>query len=170
MSKELFLIVSAAFVVLLVAAGMLGWSIRRRRQSDIPPPPGAPKDFTPTVAAEVLYVATTKADDDYDRVVVHGLGLRTRARVLVGEAGILLELPDRAVFTSRACVRRVQRATWTIDRAVEPGGLLRYAWQLGDHEVATNIRVVGDDSDILEALLRLQPGDTAGATPAGRQQ
>lgn len=170
MSKETFLILSVIFVIALVVAGIAGWRTRRRRQSSIPAPQSPPASFVPTAVAEGLYAATTQAADEYDRIVVHGLGLRSRARLLVGDAGIILELPERSFFTPTADITLVQRATWTIDRVVEPGGLMRYQWRLGESELATNFRVVGDDRDIFDAMLRLQRGEgTAGAAPAGRQ-
>ena len=155
MTEPLFAVICASIVLLLAALAWLGWRNRRKSQRDIPAPSAAPADFRATVDAQVLYVATTKADDEYDRIAVHGLGLRTRARVLVGEQGILLETPERSVFTPRADVLSIERATWTIDRAVETGGLLRYAWRLGTHELATNIRVIGDDESVLHAMQRL---------------
>ena len=155
MTEPLFAVICAAFVAVLALLAWLGWRSRRRSQNGIPAPATPPADYRAEVEAEVFYVATTKADDEYDRIAVHGLGLRTKSRLLVGEQGILLETPERAVFTPRTDLLSVERATWTIDRAVEPGGLLRYAWRLGDSELATNIRVIGDDETVLHAMQRL---------------
>ena len=169
MTRETFAIVAAIFIALLVALGMLGWWVRRRRQRDIPPPAAVPEGFVARMRSDVLYVATTFADDDYDRIAVHGLGLRSRASLIIGDMGIVLSMPDTEVFTPAEDLIEVQRATWTIDRAVEPGGLLRYAWRLGSREVATSVRVVGDDDETLEQLLALLPAqDSNEASPAGK--
>lgn len=155
MTEPLFAVICAGIVAMLALLAFLGWQTRKRRQRDVPAPAAPPADFTPRAAADVHYVATTDAENEYDRVVVHGLGLRTRARILVGEQGVVLELPSGGVFTPSSALTGVARATWTIDRAVEPGGLLRYSWRLGDREVATNIRVIGDDEEVLQALQQI---------------
>lgn len=163
MSRELFAVLAAIFVVVLILLGMLGWWVRRRRQRDIPAPASAPAGFRPRFETEVLYVATTVAGNQYDRIAVHGLGLRSRARLLIGDEGVLLSLPERDVFTSVNDLSAVERATWTIDRVVEPGGLLRYTWTLGARQLATNIRVVGDDTQTFEALQALNPNASSTA-------
>lgn len=155
MTEPLFALICGAVIVVLALGAYLGWRYRRKQQRDVIAPRQPDASFAPEVSAEVHYVATTAADDEYDRIVVHGLGLRTRANVAVGGSGIALHLPGRAVFTPASDLIAIERATWTIDRAVEPGGLLRYQWRLGDREVATNIRVIGDDEPVLRAMQRL---------------
>ena len=155
MTEPLFAVLCIAFVLVLAAAAWLGWRYRRNQQSDVAEPQSPTAAFTPTHRVDVHYVATTAAENEYDRIVVHGLGLRTRATLAVGEDGIVLELPGRNVFTPASDLVSIERATWTIDRAVEPGGLLRYTWHLGDRVVATNIRVIGDDEPVLQAMQHL---------------
>lgn len=170
MTRETFAIVAVIFIALLVGLGLLGWWVRRRRQRDIPAPAPVPEGFVARFSSDILYVATTMADNEYDRIAVHGLGLRSRASLIIGDGGIVLSMPDTEVFTPVEDLREVQRATWTIDRAVEPGGLLRYAWRLGAREVATNVRVIGDDGETLKQLLALlSDEDTKVATQAGKE-
>lgn len=168
MTPELFAVFAAVFVAILVGLGMLGWWVRGRRQRDVPAPASAPAHFRGHTEAEVLYVATTSEHDPYDRIVVHGLGLRSKARLLVGEAGIVLEMPERNFFTSADQLSSVERGTWTIDRVVEPGGMLQYTWQLGSRSVTTNVRVVGDDSEVYAALQALQSNGVAPAAQPGK--
>lgn len=167
MTREMFAVVAALFVALLVLLGMLGWWVRRRRQRDIPAPASAPAQFRKLVEQEALYVATTVAGDPYDRIAVHGLGLRSKARLLVGAEGVILALPERDYFTPADALTQVQRGTWTIDRVVEPGGLLQYSWRLGEREITTNVRIVGDDAEIFAALQALH-NDEAQTAQAGK--
>jgi hypothetical protein len=48
-------------------------------------------------------------------------------------------------------------ATWTIDRAVEPEGLMMVRWQLGEQEVESYFRIVdGDVRVVVDAISSLQ--------------
>lgn len=165
MSYETFILSSAVLVAVLLAAGVLGWLSRRRRHRDLVAPQ-VPDAFQAVLDAPILYVATTTAGDPYDRVAVHGLGFRARGRVAVGDAGIVLDLPGSAVLVPVADLLGVERATWTIDRVVEPGGLLRIAWRLGARDLETYLRVTGDDEPVLAAIRAIQPHPTASGAAA----
>ncbi len=87
----------AGLVVLLVvplAFGLmwLGWRGRGRRQGDVPEPPAAPPAAglgEPLLdPVEGLYVSTVRAGEWLDRVVVHGLGVRSDAVLHAGRAGL----------------------------------------------------------------------------------
>ncbi|WP_144717911.1 PH-like domain-containing protein [Agrococcus jejuensis] len=162
MSYETFILLSAVLVAVLLAAGVLGWLSRRRRHRDLVAPQ-APDGFQAVLDAPILYVATTTAGDPYDRVAVHGLGFRARGRIAVGPSGVVLDLPGIAVLVPVADLVGVERATWTIDRVVEPGGLIRIAWRLGARELDTYLRVTERDEPVLAAIRDIQPHPTAGA-------
>ena len=53
-------------------------------------------------------------------------------------------------------IRAVERATWTIDRVVEPGGIIVIAHRLGA-DVDTYLRIIGDDREAFDALAGLAP-------------
>lgn len=165
MSYETFILLSAALVVVLLGAGVLGWLARRRRHRDLVAPQ-APDGFEAVLDAPILYVATTTAGDPYDRVAVHGLGFRARGRVAVGPTGVVLDLPGTAVLVPVADLVGVERATWTIDRVVEPGGLLRITWRLGARELDTYLRVTERDEPVLAAIRDIQPHPTASGAAA----
>ncbi|QCR19312.1 PH-like domain-containing protein [Agrococcus sp. SGAir0287] len=165
MSYETFILLSAALVVVLLAAGVLGWRARRRRHRDLVAP-RSPEGFEAVLDAPILYVATTTAGDPYDRVAVHGLGFRARGRVAVGPAGVVLDLPGTAVLVPTTDLLGVERATWTIDRVVEPGGLLKVTWRLGARDLDTYLRVTGDDAPVLAAIRDIQPHPTASGAAA----
>jgi hypothetical protein len=149
-------------IILLALAGMaLGWRARRKRQAHLPRPDAVPADTGAELfAAEALYVATTLADDELNRVAVAGLGFRARATITVTEAGVILSLAGTPeAFISRAALRGIDRATYTIDRVVEKGGLVRLLWSLGKTPVDSYLRLTdpGDVSTLIDSVTALLP-------------
>jgi len=124
----------ASVVIPLAVVGLLmvwGWRALRRRQADVaglapvPREPGAS-----SLTEDLLYVATTRADQPLQRIAVKGLGFRARAVLTVTAGGILLELAGgEPGFIPATALRGVGRATWTIDRAVSNDGLVFVRWQ-----------------------------------------
>jgi hypothetical protein len=157
--------VIAVLVLLALGLMVLGWRRRAARQGDI----GAPLPVPATVGeasirVPVLYVATTRADAPLDRVNVHGLGYRARGELALHPEGVVLALDGRDPWLVPVDdVRGSGRATWTIDRVVEEGGLVLLAWKLGDTPVDTYLRVTDASPDeatsaLLVALAGLAPG------------
>ncbi len=150
MTKELFALLCAGFVALLAALAVLGVLARRRRQRDIE----APQPWiqaVPTLVVEALYVATTRAGDPYDRIFAHGLGFRGRTQLAIDADGVQLVADRTEVRIPAERIRSVERATWTIDRVVEPGGIIAIAHSLGA-DVDTYLRIIGDDREAFDAL------------------
>jgi hypothetical protein len=88
------------------------------------------------------YVATTVHDDPLERIAVHGLGFRGPVTLTVTAEGLLARITGaNDVWIPRESVRDVRRATWTIDRVVEPDGLQLVSWQLGDRIVDSYFRM-----------------------------
>jgi hypothetical protein len=159
----------AGFLVLAVALFFVmraGWRSRARRQSGIAKPTLAPADLGECLAErDLFYVSTTRAGDQLDRIVVGGLGFRGRATVTVHPEGVVLDIAGlRPVLIERSAVRDIGRATWTIDRVVEPDGLLQLGWRLGDVDVDTYLRD-SDDSRELVAAIRNMITPTGEKTP-----
>ena len=149
-------------VILLALAGMvLGWRGRKRRQAHLSTPDAVPADTGAELfSAEGFYVATTMADDELNRVAVAGLGFRARATVTVTDAGVILSLAGTPeVFISRAALESVDRATFTIDRVVETGGLVRLTWSLGETSVDSYLRLTdqADAFTLIDAVTTLLP-------------
>jgi len=149
------IIVVVALVFTLMA---LSWRARRRRHADIGDLASPPADFgDPTYTDDLLYVATTRADAPLDRVTIAGLGYRARAVVTTAPSGIVLDLAGRGpVFISRAAIRGVGRATWTIDRVVDADGLIFVRWVLGTTELDSYLRSTDPDR-LVTALTALAP-------------
>jgi hypothetical protein len=150
-------LVPAAIVILVLAlilvAMYLGWRSRKRRQGDITVPEAAPVGLSPAFhESDALHAATTIADTPLERVTVGPLAFRARATVSVHDDGVLLELRgEDPVFVPAADIVSVERATWTIDKGVETGGLICLRWRLSDTEVDTYLRAAAD-SGLLEAI------------------
>ncbi|WP_347757397.1 hypothetical protein [Agrococcus sp. ProA11] len=165
MTKELFALLSAAFVALVALLVVLGLWTKRRRQRDIVEPQGW-IEALPTLVTEALYIATTRAGDPYERIFAHGLGFRGRTQLAIDAEGVQLLADRREVRIPASSIRAVDRATWTIDRVVEPGGILVIAHTLGA-DVDTYLRVIGDDAPVLEALSSLVRGPKTTTTGEG---
>jgi hypothetical protein len=127
----LLIYVLIGFVV-IIGLAILGWTMRRRRQRNIPAPVPMPADIG-AVRGEFdgFYVSTTPEGQPLNRIAVRGLGFRARVTIAVADEGVVLALPGNNIFIPRADLREVTRANYTIDRVVEPGGLVLLAWTLG---------------------------------------
>lgn len=150
-------VLALVIVVLMLWRMMfLGWRGRARGQQGVPQPPPAPRALHDNASAgvEATYVSTTGAGDWLDRIVVHGLGVRSAARVMVDPAGVLVArtgAPD--VFVPAAALRDVRRETMRAGKALAGGGLVVLEWVLGDTLVATALSP-RRDPDLLVAAVR----------------
>lgn len=145
-------------VVVAALVGMLiGWRARQRRQADIPEPHGVPADpGSLVVSASGLYVATTRSGEPLERIAVRGLGYPSRTVATVHDRGVTLELTGAdSVFIPAADLMVATRATWAIDKAVEPGGLVLLGWRLGDLDVDSYLRLDGEPQAFLDAAAGL---------------
>jgi len=157
-------------VILLALAGMvLGWRSRRRRQSALGSPDAVPADPGATLlGVEAFYAATTIANEPLNRVAVRGLGFRGRATITVMTTGVILGIAGTPeVFIPSRSLRAVERATFTIDRVVETGGLVVIAWTLPGStatDVDSFFRVTdtADLTPLIDAIAGLVPAE---ATP-----
>jgi len=142
----------------LLALMLLGWRRRTRSQSALPLPSTVPSELGDALwRGEALYVATTRAGDQLDRVAVHGLGFRARGEVGVHPEGVVLALRGSdPVFIARDRVHGIGRATWAIDRVVEPGGLVVLDWLLDDVALDSYLRLSAERSaELLTAVQSL---------------
>ena len=150
-SRTLATLIVALVLVLVLLLMLRSWRRRTKRDSTLPagyPPPAAPG--RELASAAMLYVATTPRDEPLERLNIAGLGFRARGGVSVTEHGIVLELAGSpALFIPADAVQLVSTATWAIDRAVEPGGLLLIGWRLnttGPDALANSEAPTGVDS------------------------
>jgi hypothetical protein len=148
---------------------VLSWRARRRRHASLGVPDAVPADPGATLfSTETLYVATTLAGEPLNRVAVRGLGFRARATVTVTATGVIFGIAGTPeVFVPSGSLRAVERATFTIDRVVESGGLLVVAWTLrgaGSTDVDSFFRVTDPAhlTPLIDAITGLLPAE---ATP-----
>ncbi len=146
----------------------LGWRGRGRRQGDVPAPAAVPPAVDlgePLLEPSVgTYVSSVRAGDWLDRVVVHGLGVRSAATLQAWPAGLWFErdgAPD--VFVPAADVRAVRVETGIAGKYTVGEGLLVVRWSLGDVELDTGFRPrQWADASVL--VTALQPLVTGGRT------
>ena len=131
-----------AFLAIVLGLMVLGWWLRRRKQRGIPSLAVAPTELTDPQEFEGLYVSTTSVENPLDRIAVRGLGFRARTTVLVAAEGVLFAIAGQPnSFLPRADLKKVGRASWTIDRGVEPDGLVVIDWTLGEQALASYFRM-----------------------------
>jgi hypothetical protein len=156
---RLLIYVFIGFAV-VIALAVLGWIARRRRQRGIPATVPLPPDIGMLRGEfEGFYVSTTPDGEPLNRIAVRGLGFRARATIAVADRGVVLALPGHNVFIPRESLREITRANYTIDRVVEPGGLVLVAWTLGETKLDSYLRVEQTEQ-LVSALEGLLTTDT----------
>lgn len=136
-------------VTLLVFWLMLrGWRSRTGSQSGLPTP-ARPVVGSPVLHGPIegMYVATTSAGDPYDRIAVHGLGLRTAADVVLTDAGVVIDRAGTGDFLIPwGDVHDVRTSQGMIGKFVEPDGLIVIRWTLGDTPLESGFRTRAADA------------------------
>ncbi|TPW71035.1 hypothetical protein [Schumannella sp. 10F1B-5-1] len=167
MTRELIWAIVLVGFLAVVTLGILAWRRRARSQTGLDSTTPIPADLgAELLRDDLLYVATTRAGDPYDRIAVAGLGFRARTVVTVTDRGVLLELAGApARWIPADDLRGAGRATWTIDRVVERDGLVLLGWTLAGDDVDTYLRSE-QPAALLAALHRLAPA-TADAPNTG---
>lgn len=148
MDKVLPAIIIIVVVAVILTLMVLSWRRRGRTQAHLPELSSIPADTGEVVGSfDGLYLATTPAGEPLNRIAVRGLGFRQRGRLAVTAGGFIL-LDDR--FIPLADVTAVSRASWTIDRGVEPDGLSVISWSLGGTPLDSYFRL-DDPEGFIEA-------------------
>jgi hypothetical protein len=136
------------FVAVMLGAMALSWWARKKRQSGYAQLAAPPSDLGAELGEfEGLYLATTPAGEPLDRIAVRGLGFRARTTLRITAAGLVF-IGDRFIPVEN--LREVGRASWTIDRGVEPEGLSVVSWTLGEAVLDSYFRL-DDPEGFLEA-------------------
>lgn len=153
MDKVLPAIVLVAVVAVVFILLVRGWRTRQRSQAGLGAPAAPPAELGDVAYTEdLLYVATTRAEQPLERISISGLGFRARTVVTVAPAGILLDLAGAdPVFIPRDALHGAGRGTWTIDKAVGAARLVVVTWRLGATLVDTYLRSA-DPARLLDAI------------------
>lgn len=135
------LLLFIAFVYWLMRQG---WKWRGSLQSDLPPLPEAPGQADQAAARLTLrgrYHGSTTAGQWLDRIVAHGLGLRSRAELTLTDAGITVVRPGANDFLIPAAALREARLDKGIaGKVLTEGGLLIVTWEHGGRQLDSGFR------------------------------
>lgn len=159
MTQELAAGLMIALAGLLLGLAWWGWRNRQGRFRHLEGAlvrtvPGS----MPLLSFQGLYVATTLMNQPMDRVPVGPLSYRAKAQFAVHPEGVVVSAQgETPVLLSSAGGIEAGLATWTIDRVVEPEGLVMIRWNLGGTEVDSYLRIVETDTrPIIETVNSLR--------------
>jgi hypothetical protein len=146
-----------ALIALAVWAMRRGWRHRQRRQADVPAPADAPPaDALLGDPVDGLFAGTGVNGDWMDRIVVHDLGVRSRATVAWGPDGIWFDRQGaRSVFIPAAAVVGVRTDRGVAGTVRSKDGMVVVTWRLGDRVVDTGFRAdaTADHATVLDGLV-----------------
>ena len=168
MTRELAGLIMAAVAAVVLLAMFFAWRARLRRDSGLTAPIGVPEHAEVTGRHEILYVSTTRHDQSLERVTVRPLAYRARGELVLTDRGIALSLDGSpTVFLASERLVAADRATVTIDRVVEPDGLIRLVWRVADGVLVDSyLRLSSADPQlILPELQRLCAAPENGVNP-----
>ncbi len=160
--------VRLAFVLLMIGLIALalwgmrrGWVNRTRRQADVPAPAEQPPGgavLSPAVSG--LFAGTGVNGDWMDRIAVHDLGVRSRATLSYGEAGILLEREGaRSLFIPADAIVGIRADRGVAGTVRSKDGMVVVTWRLGDRVLDTGFRAdsAADHATVLDGLMAAYP-------------
>lgn len=144
-------------IVLALWAMRRGWRNRAARQQDVPAPADAPPhDAELGAPVPGLFAGTGVQGDWMDRIVVHDLGVRSRATLAWGPEGIWLEREGaRSVFIPAADIVGVRADRGVAGTVRSKDGMVVVTWRLGDRLLDTGFRAdaSADHATVLDGLM-----------------
>ena len=100
-----------------------------------------------------LYVSTVFADSPLERVWAFGLGNRGKCEIFASDDSLSLRRTGEDDFSiPRDQIQKLTRGSATIDKGVEPRGLLQIHWSLGQRDLITNLRITVDQEKRIRNL------------------
>ena len=159
MTQEIAASMMIALAVVLLGLAWWGWRNRRVRFRHLEGSLMRTLPASPSLLSfEGLYVDTTLADNPMDRVPVGPLSFRAKAQFSIHPEGLVVGAQGEApVVLGSGGGIEAGLATWTIDRVVEPEGLVMIRWTLGDTALDSYLRIVNTDTTkIIETVNSLR--------------
>lgn len=142
-------------VALIYLAMWRGWRHRGERQADVPPlHPVAGDPSTVLRQAEGRYFATTTTGEWMDRLVVHGLGVRSPCTLRLTPDGLDVLRGDLSFTVATDDLVGARRDRGTAGKVVPPYGVLVVTWR---HPGAA--AGAGEPQRTLDSGFRLQHAD-----------
>lgn len=136
-------IVGLALVVGLVYWLMRqGWQWRRTLQGGLPALPQAPETAgEPFLTLEGRYHGSTTAGQWLDRIVAHGLGVRSKAALTLTEQGLDVDRTGApGFFVPVAALRGARLDKGIAGKVLTEGGLLVVTWEHGGTLIDSGFR------------------------------
>lgn len=164
--REIGFVLTGLLAVAILLVMLLAWRRRLRRDADLAAPLGVPEHAEVLARHEVLYVSTTRHDEPLERLAIAPLAYRARGELAVTDRGVALCLDGApTVFLAKDRLKAVDRATVTIDRVVERGGLVKLVWDVAEqHPVDSYLRLTaGDPAHLISELRPLIAAPDTGA-------
>ncbi|MFF2673284.1 hypothetical protein ACFVTT_31540 [Streptomyces niveus] len=160
------LLLFIAFVYWLMRQG---WKWRGSLQSDLPELPQAPQaPGEATLRLSGRYHGSTTAGQWLDRIVAHGLGVRSRVELTLTDAGVDVVRPGATDFFVPAGQLRAARLDKGIaGKVLAEGGLLILTWQHGDRLLDSGFRSdrAAEHSAWVDAINLMNQSATANDVP-----
>ncbi|MEV6396587.1 hypothetical protein AB0M39_17690 [Streptomyces sp. NPDC051907] len=133
------LLLFIAFVYWLMRQG---WKWRGSLQSDLPELPTLPKTpGAPVLELTGRYHGSTTAGQWLDRIVAHGLGVRSRVELTLTDEGVAVVRPGaQDFFIPRDRLREARLDKGIAGKVLAEGGLLVLTWAHGDQLIDSGFR------------------------------
>jgi hypothetical protein len=130
------------FIALMYWLMRQGWKWRGSLQSDLPALPARPGHTgTPRLAMTGRYHGSTTAGQWLDRIVAHGLGVRSRAELTLTDAGLDVVRPGaQDFFVPAAQLRGARLDKGIAGKVLTEGGLLVITWEHGGRLLDSGFR------------------------------
>ncbi|MEU8758422.1 hypothetical protein [Streptomyces sp. NPDC048659] len=163
------------FVVFVYWLMRQGWKWRGSLQSGLPalpePPaePAGPGEAKLTLAGR--YHGSTTAGQWLDRIVAHGLGVRSRAELTLTDQGVTVVRPGAQDFLIPAAALREARLDKGIaGKVLTEGGLLVVTWEHGDTLLDSGFRSdhAAEHAAWVEAINSMSTTNHANTTEGAR--
>ncbi|MER6917337.1 hypothetical protein ABT354_37320 [Streptomyces sp. NPDC000594] len=132
----------ALFVALVWWLMRQGWKWRGSLQSGLPEPAAPPAEpGTPRLTLTGRYHGSTTAGQWLDRIVAHGLGVRSLVELTLTDTGLTVVRPGARDFhIPLADLREARLDKGIAGKVLAEGGLLIITWQLGDTLIDSGFR------------------------------
>jgi hypothetical protein len=119
-----------------------GWQWRRTLQGGLPELPQAPGQAGPELLVlDGRYHGSTNAGQWLDRIVAHGLGVRSKVRLTLTEAGLDVDRTGApGFFIPAAAVRGAHLDRAIAGKVLPEGGLLVITWEHGGTLIDSGFR------------------------------
>jgi len=142
MTREVIGLLLLLIVPAFALTAYVGVRRARVKQETFLPAPVSIEPADSLVFDDGLYVSTVLAESPLTRVWAHGLGVRGKVKLVSKEAGLEVHRQGEASFVIPTVqIVGLDKASATIDKAVELNGLFSIIWQLGQTQLVTNFRI-----------------------------